>query len=357
MLTEIQNLKLDNIDSFIKEVNAKADKRLVVDLQSTDKVERPAASILSAALLGSFAERALEVRLPERLDTKRRISWASLAFALANRPKEIETKIVGGEGLDLTEWKRSWSPGTRSQFDRLFKSGELFLGGDLGESEDEPTMYGRDHAAFVNPHRAPPAVGPTDVTSVVRPWLSTVLPSYLSRRSGSPHGPAFVQDVGLLIDELLENVRDHALQRSEGRPTQSLVHLSIARGGGASTREDGTKVTHRLYLSVLDTGPGIAVTARPKLDLRPAEEGGPRDAEIIRDLLTGRHAGWGRARGLGLPRVWKRVRAWRDAELRIATNAERLRGRDSEVEILRPGFDIRGTVIIFMVPLPPSPVN
>ena len=338
MQTALQN---DNIDAFIRALPVGGD-RVLLDLQHIKRVERPAASILSAALLGALGDRPLDVRLPESQELQRRMSASALAFALANRPGR--THFIGDE-LDLSQWKRSWSPGSRSQIDRMFKNVEIFRPDELGESEDEPSLYDRYHAAFVNLHRAAPARGSTDVTNVVRPWLSRVLPHYMSSR-GEPQR-SFIHDMGVVIDELLENVREHATQHVDERHTRSLVQVAVTKGGGV-------KSSDRLYLSVLDTGPGIAATARHKLDGDRAAI--LQDGEIVKALFAGKLAGWGRGRGLGLPRVWKCAEAWKGARIQVATNAERLSREGGDVR-RAGGFDIHGTVIVFMVPLPPKLVS
>jgi hypothetical protein len=330
MQTEPTSLKVENVDDFMRclEQRRASNRTVVLDLQRIRSVERPAASILSAALLSAWGEAPLVVCLPHEDEQLRKAALSTLAFAFANR--RGDTQGVG----NLSAWKRSWSPGTRNQV-RLFSPAQI----GESESDDEPSIFGRHHAAFINPHRAAPSPGPTSVTQVVRPWLTHVLPSYISAPRDLRAHPQFIQDVGRLIDETLENVREHASGQTSGASTRSLIQVDITRGGEGSY--------DRLHVIVLDTGPGIAATARPKL-----ENVRLSDAELVKALLIGDFAGWHRARGAGLPKVWKAVSAWRGAALQIASNTVRVTGTGSNLKTREDGFHVHGTVIAAMFPLP-----
>ncbi len=327
MHAEPTSLKTENVDAFIRALELRQAQQATVELDlQRMRIERPAASILSAALLSTLGRVPLVVRLPPDDTGLRDASLSTLAFAFANRAGKTSV-----EGLDLAPWRRSWSPGTR---DRI---GLLFSPGSMGESADEPSIFGRLHAAFVNPHRAAPTAGPTTVTQVVRPWLTHVLPSYVSNARDSRGNPGFVADVGHLIDELLENVREHACTPAPGASTRSLVQALITRGA-----------QDRLHVIVLDTGPGIGATARLKLGDAPKS-----DAQLVRALFQGELAGWHRSRGQGLPRVWSKVQAWRGASLQLATNGVRATGSAGVLNVGDRGFSMTGTVLAATFPLPP----
>lgn len=324
----LTNVKIDNVDDFLRRVDQHraGSAQVELDLKGV-RIERPAASVLSAALLSAWGDVPLVVQLPPG---ESRRALPSLTFAFANRRGRTEVP-----GVDLQPWRRSWSPGMRERM------GLLFSPAQMGETNDEPSIFGRYHASFINPHRAAHSTGTSAVTLVVRPWLADVLPEYLSKPRDQRANPQFINDMGRLIDELLENVREHASPHGGDNAVRSLVQIEITRGS-----ED------RLHLIVLDTGPGIVVTARPKVaDMMLSDDA------LLGALLQGSLTGWHRGRGRGLPDVWKAVSSWSGSSLYVASNKVRLSGVGGALTTHSDGFDLHGTVIAATFPLPPVHLN
>jgi hypothetical protein len=296
--------------------------------------DRVAATVLTAALLTYAARTALTLVLPA---TEKRDALArnGLFFALANRSGP--TSYFGGEkdAVErwLAEWRRPWTRGTRAPLLRL---------GHEEHSDIEPSVFGRDYGAFVNPHRASGPAGSTSgVAEAVRPWLHRLLPRLTADRSRN--GPDFVHGIGAAIDELVENVAEHAAGRNS-LELFSLVLVSIARGNEADAR-------YRLYISVIDTGPGIIETASRKVAAYTNKPSDP--TALLRDLFRGRVEQLGRARGFGLPSVWETVRKWDGARLIVASNGVLLRGERGSLDTVRVA-DVGGTIISAVFPLPPK---
>src|SRR5690349_12378804 len=122
MQTEPTSLKVDNVDDFMRHMEQQrvSDRRMVLDIQRM-RIERPAASILSAALLGTWGEAPLVVHLPPENEQLRRAALSTLGFALANRRGDTQVEGAG----DLSMWKRSWSPGARNQIGLLFSPAQM----------------------------------------------------------------------------------------------------------------------------------------------------------------------------------------------------------------------------------------
>jgi len=313
--------------------------RATVDLDlSTFQPDRIAASILTAAILTKAPAAPLRLKVPP-VNKQEALARNGLLFAFANRPGPVSFEPENPR-LDrhLEEWRRPWTRGTRSPL--------LPLGLD-GGLDIEPSIVGPNHAAFVNPHRAGGAPGSNSgVADAVRPWLHRLLPKLATAPERTTTGPEFVKAVGTMIDELVENVVEHAAL-GNSLDVFSLVLVSIARGNKADTR-------HRLYIAVVDTGPGIIETAARKITgrKRPGQMLVP--ATLLRDLFIGRSQDLGRARGYGLPYVWETVRCWSGARLVATANEVLLRSDGEDLETMSVAPVVTGTIITATFPLPPQ---
>ena len=336
-----KQLRSQQVDDLLSDLQADAASRgkIEIDLKTLGQVERAAGAILSNALVGTLGRLPLTIKVP----AGSAIPWfeaSGLAFAVANRPGPTFVEGAGVEP-DNARWRRSWRPGNALPWRDLVggDQAELFDPSLTGETGVRPSLYGPGYAAFVNPHlaaRSGSAGHP--LNTLVWPWLNRLLPA------AAPDGVRrhFVASVGRLIDELVGNVAEHA-RRPEGEPVCSLVQVSLTRGGRGSF--------DRLYLTVSDNGPGIAATARPKID--PSKAAALTDPQLLAKLLDGTLAPWGRARGMGLPKVAELTRAYRGT-LRAATKMTRLAvgEHDGAVRTRQSDFILDGTVLAVMLPLP-----
>jgi hypothetical protein len=291
-----------------------------VDLRSLSAMTDAQATLVANGLLGSLGDVPLEIdALPDA-----QLSWLArtgLCFALANRTGVTRLSTARSESMALDAWRESWSPGTSQPLR------ELFSARVLDASEYVPKLFGPDHAAFVQPHLASVVAGGTEVTRVLRPWLLRMVGRCPEQ------DPSFVGDIGKLVEELVENVREHAVTEADGKPVCSLVDVSITRGGQGK----------RIRISVQDTGPGIIATVRAKLSPRLQQGAIP---DVVLALVRGEAGARHDARGRGLPRVWDAVRQRAGARLWLATGIVRIEGAASgSMRSQTSRFDLAGTVV------------
>jgi Histidine kinase-, DNA gyrase B-, and HSP90-like ATPase len=312
---------------------------LTIDLSTLGRFERVAGAIVANALLGSLGERPLQINLPKHRDP---LEAAGIAFALANRAGPTDVQPASRRP-DPDVWCRAWTPASQLP---LFSADEpvaLFPPSAVGESEIEPDYIGRSFAAFIDPHIASSAGSQKHpVAGALWPWLDRLLPRTATGWSlAAERRRRFIVDVGRLLSELILNVSEHA-QRPASR-LHSLVQVSFTHGGRGSF--------DRLYLTVQDTGAGIASTARPKLDPRVAAA--LDDHQIVFKLFDGSLPPWDQGRGLGLPKVAELVHR-HAGQLWAATGTTRLRaGRNSPRLVSGPApFRLDGTVVVAMLQLP-----
>jgi len=261
---------------------------LVLDLASVRRCERVAGALLSNLLVGTLGDATLVLGLPsgEPLDW---LTASGLAFAVANR--RGPTKVEGPLAEDAELWRLPWSTSAARYWRQRHEAPMLFGPSDLSETTVRPDLFGRNYAAFVDAHLAPVLSRPVHpIADVVWPWLDRLLPRHRdpSRRRARD---GFITEVGRAVGETVGNVREHAIYGT--KPLHSLVQLAVTRGGRGSN--------DRLHLVVQDNGPGIAATARPKIDRATAAT--LLDHQLLFKLFDGSLPPWGRARGQGLPIV------------------------------------------------------
>lgn len=341
-------LRYETADTYLRELQKLADENperpLELDLRGVDGVETTAGMLVANGLVGSLREARLVFRIPSDDATQAWFARSGISFAVANRPRSKTTVLAPDEFVsDLDGWRRSWSPASPLSFgNRIGYEQEALFGADaVGEAHDQPNVVAGSHAAFVNPHLATPVGVESDVARVVRPWLSRLL----RRREMVGRSARFAQfagDVGTVLDELLQNVREHAAtgqSESHESATKSLVQLAIRRTNGFHT-----------YLAVQDTGPGIPTTARPKIVDQHLDADRMSDEELVKKLLDGVFYPWHRGRGIGLPRV-RSICAEYGGWIRVATRRARAH-IDDDLRSETSAFDLLGTVIIAMIPVP-----
>lgn len=327
-MTATASLKVDNVDKFLWDRAPDpedSDSEFCLDLAHINLIERPAGLVLSTALVGILGQRPVVVKAdPKKPGT---ISQNGIAFALAHRRGRVTYLGIDEDTLGLRDWRCTWTPGARSTHEPALFQQTLFP-----EDEEDPSLFGPMHAAFVNAHLSGPRGAQTEVAKAVPRWLRRLLPHGV-RDSHS------VSRIVRVLDELLDNIREHALMvRPDGNPTRSLVQIARTRG-----------TTDRLYVSVIDNGPGIAATLRPKL-------GGIRsvdDEALIRRLLKGELDRWEPGRGIGFAAVRRAMDEEEGlASLLVATDRHRFEVNARDVVSLSPGYPIQGTVLVAVFRLP-----
>lgn len=327
-MTATASLKIDNVDKFLWRLApdpAARDSELSLDLAELKSIERPAGILLSTALLGILGQRPIVVKAEP--SARGALSQNGIAFALAHRSGDVALSGIDKKSF-LSHWECTWTPGSRATYEpAMFQQREFFQGDD-----NDPSLFGPTHAAFVNAHLAGARGAPTEVSKAVPRWLTKLLPAGV-RDSNS------VSRIVRVLDELLDNIREHALVvRPDGQPTRSLVQIARTRG-----------TPDRLYVSVIDNGPGILVTLRGK---RPDLADVP-DEELLGRLLDGQLEGWEPGRGVGFAAVRRAMTEEAElASLIVATGTYRFEVTASRVKTLAAGYPIEGTVLVAQFRLP-----
>lgn len=305
------------------------------------------------SLLRGFGDVNLKVDLPDEAEALEPALGAGLPFAFVNRSGEVE--IDGSEEaselLCSSVWRRSWTPATRSAWVGLLGESPPGLspaategngdGNGSGHSTADAIgrLFGASHAMFVNPHRSRRFGSSESVFPLISRWLSKETAGVNGEEATGTGPPRdkLLTAVRILLDELIQNVRGHATDRS-GSPVFCLVKVATE----TETEEPCA------WISVQDTGPGILATLKPKL-----EDGGRPDKELLSELLRGELQPWQAARGIGLPKVWRTCREL-GAELNVASGSVRFRsaGDDWSCELVE--FESPGALITAKLPLSPT---
>jgi anti-sigma regulatory factor (Ser/Thr protein kinase) len=305
---------------LLRELAAGGDKGVIeLDMRQVKTFAGHVGPAFSSVLLTTLGQADAVVYPPAEDEL---LARTGIAFALVNRPGR--TLVAGKDPAALwPDWRESWVPGSRATVEALFTPEAV------GESADEPNVIGTGYAAFVNPHLSRPRTSQHEVVNLLHPWLRTL--------TGIKSLPdPLLEALGVIVTELLENVRQHASRTDAGDPSKSLLHVWRTRG-----EED------RVYVSVLDDGPGIITTARSKI------VGGDMmaPADLLRDLLIGKAPRRNPARGLGLPDVWKHADSHR-AGLWITTGDMALSCEgDGEPAVQTVPTGVRGTVVTLRFPV------
>jgi hypothetical protein len=335
MIEAPTRIQAGNVENLVSEMLATAARvpgeALSLDMRHVESITRSAGAFLSNALLTNLASVRLDVLPPARLPVEKIMS-SSLGFAFAHRSGHVHVRDVDETALGLDRWRLPYTPARqRLPFDEY-------------EVPDEPSFFLRAHAAFVNPHETARRHHRTDVPLRVQSWLHTVLPPRALVKD-------FLQDLHDLVYELVDNVAEHA--DVIGAEAKSIVHVSVARGKQAETRD-------RIWVLVMDTGPGILTTAIPKfLGLGQGESvDGADQAQLLRGLFNGEvPQAPGRARGLGLPRVHAICRRWKAAKLEVATDRWRLAIDGDTPVVTEASLKLQGTLVLARFTTPPAAID
>jgi len=283
----------------------------------------PGPALLAGALMGSFDDYPLDVDAADDAAVAG-MRWFGVAAALQRRRGDNRYCRAASK-LDDRALGVTWRPGISALTELLFAETD----------QGEQGSVGPRHANFVNAHLAVTSSGTSDVTYLVRRWLTRRL---LERFAEDLHGlRRTVDQVGTVVEQLVSNVREHA---AAGLPSgaDSLLRLALLDHPGRGA----------VSCSVIDTGPGIEATLVPKLS---AQDRDRERASVLGALCQGQLRGWGRARGLGLAKVTELVRE-AGGQLDVATEQRRVRVRDGQLVTETASFSLRGTVVSLTFPLP-----
>lgn len=249
------------------------DDPLELTLELHSRPEPFSSALFAGALMADLGQIPLRVSHGPDQTLLANVFRSGLAAALSSRGGHT-TFADPQSPLSAPELGATWTPGLRS-----------FRAAMFGAAAGEEGLFGPRHAIFLNPHRTTAPPGPASITRIVRRWLDARLPD-------SDSSEARLGDIGFALDQLVVNVTEHAVTE-ETPSVSSLARLEI------ESEDEGDP--RALVLVVLDTGAGIANTLRSKLTDPPPE------ADLLRALLAGELEQWGRARGIGLPRLTQLV--------------------------------------------------
>jgi hypothetical protein len=309
--------QVEHIDRTLADLYAlNGEVRLRFANHWADDGENPA--LLAAALMGPLGDRHVFVNAEddEAVDGMLRFG---VATALARRQSNLTTFVGPAEHLDTQRLRLLWTPGSRGATQALFAADEEAAG--VG-------AYGPMHATFVNPHLSSGADGHPDVVFLVRRWLNRRL--LQDRGIAPPDVGSIVATVGLVVDEFLSNVQEHAGGGGVVEP-DCLLRVSMASPG-------------HVRISILDTGIGLDASLRSKLESAHSAE------QRIADLLVGELPGWDAGRGIGLTRVAS-VLAGCGGRFSIATENLRVVQDGERTTTRADGFTLPGTVIDCSIPI------
>lgn len=330
MIQAPTRIKTENVEELVSKMISAARppaRTLSLNLAHVKSIERPAGALLSNVLLTDLSSVPLEVIPPRRLPVEKILS-SSLGFAFAHRAGALTVKDVREQDLRLEQWRLPYTPARHS------------LPFDDALDVPEPSYVLTAQAAFVNPHEAARRPHRNDVPSRIQSWLHHLLPP----RALEP--PQFLQDLHNLTYELVDNVAEHADAGHTG--VKSIVQVSLARGNAADVRD-------RIWVLVMDTGPGILATAIPKLlpTARPVSQ--EERLSFLSKLFSEDAPTVGRARGLGLPRVAAICRRWQGARLEVVTDDCRLSIEGDNVSPRMSTLHVQGTMVTARFTTPPVP--
>ena len=325
---EVTGESLSEIDAVLTDVqnraSALADTPLRLRFDNHWPTVESGVALLSNALLGTLGTTPLEIELADDA-AGRGLMSIGIASALKARPGRT---VFGPSATRLDDDRliASWTPGAISASQAMFA--------DEDSKADAP-LFGPYHAVFVNPHLTAPDTGSGSVTFLMRRWLTRRLLALHGGARLTSERRSMVDYVGFAVDQLVGNVREHAVRAQTSTP------LCLLRA--AVDRDEG-----RFDVSILDTGPGLVATLLPKL---PEPQRAEPPGELLAKLLSGTLPGWGRGRGVGLARVCSDLGQWPEGTALIATGNLRVTVSRQPPITGDAHFPVQGTVASVALPL------
>jgi len=276
-----------------------------------------APGILSAALMGTLAERELLIDVVDEEASEKLLQFG-VASALWRRPAQLTSFTDKAHALNHSALGAVWTIGDIAAGQALF-----------ADSPTPSSAFGPTHATFVNPHLSSGDDGYPDVLYLVGRWLFNRFERF------GESGEQMVGAVEKILGELVSNVHEHAGSVEHPR-IDSLVRIGID--------------AEAIRCTVSDNGIGICESLRPKLDEDHLEHPATSQ-ELLNGLLAGELRRWHHGRGVGLGRVLQIARR-RAGKVNVATRTNR-----SVVESAVPttsvaDLDLQGTVVDVVLPLP-----
>ena len=299
-----------------------------------DDDEKPA--LLAAALMGPLRSRhfVIDASDSEAVDGMLRFG---VATALSRRDPALTDFVGLAARLDALRLYTLWTPGSRDATEALFARNGASAGGASGSA----AAYGPLHATFVSPHVSSGADGHPDVVFLVRRWLTRRLRE--DHEIAASDVRSTVAAVGLVVEELVSNVQEHAAG-PHGPAPDCLMRLSLAS-------------PHEVRCSVIDTGVGLVESLRSKVPARSpgSGDGSPEQldgdagsSQLVTRLIAGDLPGWNAGRGVGLARVTKVIRE-RAGRMTLASGTIRV-SVNGGIASTSDGFHLQGTVVDCTVP-------
>jgi len=325
---EVRDLSVETIDhqlGQLRDLNLigplRYDHTVTLDFRLDSDPDPVASAVFAQAMLSVRDDMVFVVNLPDKDEMLRSLVRSGVASALASRGEHVRWEHTP-DPFPVHDLWHTWTPGAHKSMAPMF-----------APEESSDSLFGPNHAVFVNPHLTTDPYGNASVTPLVSRWLTQVVAPDL----GEGEQTRFIAAPVFAINELVHNVREHAIMPFNRSFVDSVVALEVR-----------TRGEHRdLRVTVLDTGAGIVPTLRPKLMI-PQDQ--ISDGDLLTELLHGNLPGWDRGRGFGLSTIAARALAQECASLHLWTGGTRVR-IDTEVEV-GAAAEVAGTVINASFPLP-----
>lgn len=325
---EVRDLSVESIDhqlGQLRDLNVigplRCDHTVRLDFRLDHDPDPVASSVFAQAMLGVRHDMVFVVQLPEKGEMLRSLVRSGVASALASRGEHVRWEHTS-DPFPVHDLWHTWTPGAHESMAPMF-----------APEEHSDSLFGPNHAVFINPHLTSDPYGNASITPLVRRWLTQVVAPSL----GDEEQDRFIAGPVFAIDELVHNVREHAIMPFNHSLVDSVVALEVRMHG---EQRD-------LRVTVLDTGAGVIPTLRPKL-MVPQDQ--LSDGDLLEELLCGNLPGWDRGRGFGLSTISARALAEEGASLHLWTGDTRVR-IDTKVEV-GAAAEVTGTVINAFFPLP-----
>ena len=310
---------------------------LVIEFKSLESTDEPsrvrtrpeAVLLLVRALAARAAEQQISVSLPLNEGLRNQLARGGLFFALANAPLGLAEDAEFPHTL-RQQWAQPWMAGSPEWRQTLFSPEEY------GETVLPAEPVQPDLLTFINPHRA----DSTDVAEQIaedaaRPWLNRLIGR--SQRLTRRDREWLVSRVGLVVEQLVKNIRDHARLRRGG---SSLVQVFRTAGGGEQS-------VNRLYVAVLDDGVGIVKSVRESFGVEGTS------AEVLATTVAGRLPGYGRDRGEGYAAIGRAIARYGGGRVFAACGDENghatwaeYRPSSNSLQSGRLALPLKGTVVV-----------
>lgn len=288
-------------------------------------------AILGNLIVSRYSELPLVVQFPEAPTAQLQLARAGILFALARHQRLHVNNEEDGTFASsmLTAWRSNWTPAD-SQLALFDYSGSV--------DGEQPRPLDRNLLAFLNPDQLNQRQREMNTEAVMYPWLHELMTQkdVVTTRSWRRY---LSRQANITTTELLDNIRYHASLR-----TADLCAMTAFTTGDT-----------RLYLSVSDTGVGVASSLAGRY-------GEQESVAAFKRALEGKLPLGPRGSGRGLSDLIDRVNELgarffcasgpgpEGAGALIVDHRGDLQAPVPDVEHV-PGLAMRGTIVMVTLPL------